>query len=236
MVKRKRAQNYARGRKRRRRRGRGLMRRRRHVNYRKIIPLKTRRKLVYTTRVGINPAAGGVGFFEFRLNGMFDPEVAIGGHQPMGYDQMMLMYENWMVYKCNVILDWQFQTSNTAAGAESKNQWYVGGAIHTAQAKTYGSLEDRLESRSGPYKYINCYQNAKDLVRQRISVKPWKHLGHKWPSTADLGIVGADPAEESILQVWAQGPDGSVDPNTIFCQVTLVYFAVFSDPLTLGGS
>lgn len=48
-----------------------------------------------------------VGFFDYqyRHNGCFDPEVAIGGHQPLAFDQWMSLYENFVVTGCKIRCD-----------------------------------------------------------------------------------------------------------------------------------
>ncbi len=40
--------------------------------------------------------------FSLRANGLFDPEVNIGGHQPRGFDQFMALYVNWVVLSSNI--------------------------------------------------------------------------------------------------------------------------------------
>lgn len=38
----------------------------------------------------------------FRLGSLFDPNFTGGGHQPWGYDQMVLLYQQYQVYKVKV--------------------------------------------------------------------------------------------------------------------------------------
>jgi len=33
----------------------------------------------------------------WRANGIFDPQVSLGGHQPLGFDQLMAIYDHWVV-------------------------------------------------------------------------------------------------------------------------------------------
>lgn len=53
----------------------------------------------FETGLSINPAAGGVvGSYVFQINGPYDPNVTGIGHQPLGFDQLMLMYEHYIYY------------------------------------------------------------------------------------------------------------------------------------------
>lgn len=38
----------------------------------------------------------------YRLNSLFDPYFAAGGHQPLGFDQLSAIYNNYTVYKVDV--------------------------------------------------------------------------------------------------------------------------------------
>ena len=57
-------------------------------------------KLNYVCHIKTNgPPVNNIRVYEYRINGMFDPEVALGGHQPMGFDEMMKQYEKYTVLK-----------------------------------------------------------------------------------------------------------------------------------------
>lgn len=40
----------------------------------------------------------------FRGNGMYDPEHAVGGHQPKAFDQMCLFYRNYLVFASKIAI------------------------------------------------------------------------------------------------------------------------------------
>jgi len=42
---------------------------------------------------------------EFRANGMYDPDVRVGGHQPYGFDQIMLGYGKFTVVKASMTVE-----------------------------------------------------------------------------------------------------------------------------------
>jgi len=63
------------------------------------------------TALSVTGAVGAVGGYVFSANGCFDPNITGTGHQPMGFDQMMLMYEQATVVKSRV----SFSVNNASA-------------------------------------------------------------------------------------------------------------------------
>lgn len=42
----------------------------------------------------------------YRGAGAFDPEFAVGGHQPLGYDEWAMMYQRYRVLSCKITADY----------------------------------------------------------------------------------------------------------------------------------
>lgn len=62
------------------------------------IVVKERCQLYYE-RIGFSaPTSGNAVQYVFTANGMFDPNITGTGHQPMGFDQMMSLYNQYTVY------------------------------------------------------------------------------------------------------------------------------------------
>lgn len=61
--------------------------------------LRTRRRLRYAESVPLSGAAAVVGNYVFSANGLFDPNITGTGHQPMGFDQMMVFYNHYTVIR-----------------------------------------------------------------------------------------------------------------------------------------
>jgi len=94
---------YAKKRLSRRVRKRPYQRRRRVPRALNSIPNKTLVKLKYATQAAnLNPAIGTAAVAVFRANDLYDPEVAVGGHQPRCFDQWILMYDHFVVIKSSI--------------------------------------------------------------------------------------------------------------------------------------
>lgn len=79
-----------------------------------LAPPKLFAKLRYVERLtGKAIAANGVSTVSYRGNGCFDPAVAVGGHQPMGFDQYMGLYLNFTVIASKITVSFISQTAAT---------------------------------------------------------------------------------------------------------------------------
>lgn len=71
-------------------------------------------KLRYVVTESITgPAVGAIVVRQYRANGMYDPEVAVGGHQPFGFDQLMGQYHHFTVIKSKCTLELMQTSDNT---------------------------------------------------------------------------------------------------------------------------
>ncbi len=56
----------------------------------------------------------------FALNGLFDPQLVGGGHQPYGFDQILPFYARYKVYAVSLTLTWQSdETTEIMLGCSS---------------------------------------------------------------------------------------------------------------------
>lgn len=68
------------------------------------VPQKSRRKLTYSETINLTSSSGVLSNYVFTGNGLFDPNATGTGHQPYGYDQLSIIYNNYRVIgaKCHV--------------------------------------------------------------------------------------------------------------------------------------
>ncbi len=56
----------------------------------------------YAYAQAVSAVVGQAGTAFFSANGCYDPDITGTGHQPMGFDQMMLMYEQYVVVRSKI--------------------------------------------------------------------------------------------------------------------------------------
>lgn len=63
-----------------------------------IFPVTITKRLRYSTTFALSTTAGALTSVQiFRANDLFDPDYSGTGHQPMGFDQLMLWYNHFVV-------------------------------------------------------------------------------------------------------------------------------------------
>jgi len=59
-------------------------------------------KLRYASNTRLTGGVSNLRELQFRLNGLFDPDFSLGGHQPMGFDEWSAFYGRYRVNQPSV--------------------------------------------------------------------------------------------------------------------------------------
>lgn len=178
----------------------------------------------------VNPGVAGVATaYYFSANGLYDPNITGTGHQPVGFDQMMAMFDHY-----------------TVIGARAKFQFYsidgtykqlvlVGLDDATTQPLDIGQT---LENGTCRWKLISN-ASAGDQQTHTLSYKvnPAKFLGRSKPmSCSELrGDASNNPEEQVYFKIVCSPQDGT-DTAGIECMVTIDYTVIFTEPKELAQS
>ncbi len=168
----------------------------------------------------------------YSLNGLFDPNIAGGGHQPLGFDQVMAIYSEYKVIGCKVEL--------TCTGASVDDLW-VGTKIRTpgdAQNLAGLSLEFATEIPNIRLKAIN--DSGTNIRKFNMYLPSWRTLmisRIQFGSDVDqfTGDVGNNPAVQSSFVVAIINPNEAVN-RTIGMTIKLTYNCMFYNKKTLPQS
>jgi len=193
-----------------------------------LFPARYKCMLRYQEQVYVTSTSGAVGSYVFSANGLFDPNITGTGHQPAGFDQMMVSYEHYTVVRSRIMVTFsngtaavlpQVALSHRAANTALTiwSQVYEDGLVRTSQLMPYGV--------KGCITTMNLSANIAQFGGvDDILDNPYYR-----------GDITANPIEQSYFHIQACD-----NIPGITCQVNLnviiEYEAVFKEPRTLSQS
>lgn len=208
--------------------------RRKQVRNRTTVPvgLGFPKKIVMTHKycetVDITSVLGVMQKYQWRVNGMYDPNTTGTGHQPFYFDQMAAIYNHYTVIGSKIVIE-VAPESNTSGG------YYAGLYIDDDSNTTnIDSITTLAEQTSG--KFIT---HAPDGDKTHKLVAKWsakKVFGGSVMANSNLGSsVTTDPIEQQHFTLGIQG--FSTSGNTsIKAMVTIHYIAVWDELKQIGPS
>lgn len=180
--------------------------------------------------LALNPGVGGLADSHvISCNGLYDPNISGTGHQPLGFDQFMLMYSHYTVIGTII--------RATFINLDTTNYQTVGmyvAAITTEQADMRVLVEN-----GSKWKVLTPKANNRDGCTFVMKINPNKWLGRSKPLAVDelRGSASSNPAEQCYFHLWASPyAQDSTDGGLVLCNVQVDYTVVFTEPKELGLS
>ena len=215
-------------------------RRRRITRYRRRrLPLltgfgnKKLARLRYVEARAIDPISGGISTLSYSANGLYDPYLGTGGHQPRGFDQWMLTYQDYTVIGSKM---WMQPLVGSVGNA-------VPGAFGIIKSNEtsfpFSDVTDVMESKrnKGIRLQIAGSNNIGPTRRAMATYSHRKHFGTKRSiSSADFtGTATSNPATTVWYYPWYASIGGS-DPSGLSFLFTIDYIGVFTNAKSLDAS
>lgn len=214
---------------------RSRRRQRKNKIVRSLAPKTRLVKLRYSDAISLVPTAGGVaGTHYFSCNGMYDPDITGVGHQPLGFDQYMSMYDHYTVISSRITVI--AAARGTAAGEAGIAAVYLND--NTSNVIAPNHISAYLEQPGCSFKPLALREAGNSIVTVVRKFNAKKDLGVSKPLSAPevRGSVSSNPAEQSYFQLLAGPIDVTGTMSTINCVVTIDYVAVLTEPKDLAQS
>lgn len=198
------------------------------------MPRKKVIRLKYCQEIILNSGAVGQATTTFRANGMYDPFVALGGHQPSGFDQIMPFYDHYIVLSSKMTARYVPSVTSNVVPC------YLTAEVSDAVGpSSYSNAEEFLESRNVGNQYISTgcisgYRNQKDGQLTRY----WsgkKMFGNTYMNSDHKGTETSDPAEGAYFHI-IQMPVQGTDPGETQLLVTIEYIALVFEAKAIPSS
>lgn len=203
----------------------------RNVAYqRSPVPNKFKTTLKYSTEVQLNPGVLAPAVFVLRGNDLYDPEAGVGGHQPRGFDELISMYDHFVVLGSKITA-----TFSPTANNSSPNLRICLSPQDTSTSLS--TMNDYLESGSAKFLAMTNAKNGQAPRSLTMQAGTGKFLGRTSVlSDPQLkGSVSSSPQEQFYWHVGAQGYQ-SEDAAAVDVQIQMEYIVIFLEPKTPGQS
>jgi len=192
-----------------------------------LMPIRYKARLRYSESVKLVGSAAAANAYILTANGLYDPNITGAGHQPMGFDQIMLWYEHYHVTNCKLTVNFcnNSATENIVVG------------IYIAPDTTITTDFIRLvENGMMVKKWMGpSLSNSKNICTLSLNANIAKINGQRTILyTNDFrGDVGANPVEQSYFHIFVYDSYNLLGTPQIDIDFLLEYDAVFSEPRKL---
>jgi hypothetical protein len=194
---------------------------------------RTRCKLVYFGQKTFT-AAGLVQSYQFNGNSLFDPDAAVGGNQPGGFDQWCGFYNRYRVLACKI------QCTIVQLGSAAGNSCQLvlvpsdDSVTTAAQGTVVNSMNQYAQTRftntnagSGGVVVLKSYMTTKRIMGIRTEAVDSENTLS--------ALISGNPADVWAFVIQSYPLDGASTMNAIL-DVKLTYYAEMFSRKALAGS
>ncbi len=185
-----------------------------------------------------------------KANDLFAPSTGTGAHQPLGFDQLMQLYERFCVVGSKI--NAAFIINNTGAAENARPPTAIVG-VALRNSSTAESVQDNtafqpneglLERNRTVWKYMNSQSNGGNIlsVTKKFGTKRFFHVRSINDSAGPLrdegtlwGTNSASPTTIAYYNVFA-APFNDTQDISLTVRITVDYTAVFQGRRLLGQS
>lgn len=184
--------------------------------------VKQRATFVYAENVALNPA-GAPANYVFSCNGLYDPNITGTGHQPRGFDQLMALYDHYVVIGARITVMYSNQDGSNA-------QFVTVRVLDTATPTA--TTKNVMENRYVKAACADVATGGNPSGSLDLSINPNKFLGRSKPlSDPDVkGSAAANPVEQCYFHISTFATDSLTDPGAMDVFVRIEYDTLLLEP------
>lgn len=190
-------------------------------------------KYVDTVTIDMNSGTEQIGKHVFRANSLFDPDYALGGHQPLGFDQWAAIYDHYCVVGSKITA-----TALNVTNANGGPYRFVLRLDDTDRTWTTWShiMEHPGTSPMAQYGHPVDAGTGHASVSQTFSAKKFFKTSRILSDDRFNSLVTANPSEDALFTLFANNASSTFDPSTVYFQIEIEYIAVFTEPRQIPQS
>lgn len=166
----------------------------------------------------------------FRCNSLYDPDYTGSGHQPLGFDEMAVIYDHYEVLGSKITVNFACQSTT-----ELKSNIIVGIAqTDTTGGLASGNLNKLLENGHRCYKQLT---DIRDCCKLSCGYSQRKTFGkHARGTDSQKGTNATNPTENSFFGVFAMATDATTIADPVSILVKIEYFAKWTERKIMSQS
>lgn len=194
------------------------------------MPLQFKTKLRYCENFSLDPGlTGSCDVKIMNAGGLYDPDVSGTGHQPRGFDQLIPLYDHFVVIGAKI-------TATFASRVSSAYPTMCGIALRDGTTAETDARE-YLEGGTNRSAVISPDASGMCVATRTLTYSPKKFLGRSHPMSDPTlkGSATADPSESAFFHVWV-APIQANNESPIDVLITVDYITVFIEPKDVGMS
>lgn len=192
--------------------------------------------LKYNDLINFSPAAGAYATYQFRANSIYDPNYTGVGRQPRFRDQLMDLYNHYVVIGSKIRVTWSPRwdddttgNTNVLAGVYLNDDTTITPTTAIEFSEISGGLHGRnvkfmAPGSSTPYVITKTFSGRKVFGKYDLNNSNFR------------GTATTNPTEESIYTLWIYNNDGGAVAAYWSCFVEIEYIVVFSELKDIAGS
>lgn len=176
--------------------------------------------LVYNDQYVLDAgAAPAVAVHVLRASGLFDPDVTGAGHQPRGFDQIMLLYDHYVVVGSKITVK-----------IPSDNSTHIVGIALRDDNPPDTTLINYQEARNVKSVMMSPDAGGTKVITYGYSAKKFLGRSHPLSDPQLKGTHTSDPLENGFFHIFTGHPTTGNNPPSIVLDVTILYRVVFIEP------
>lgn len=180
----------------------------------------------YFEQLASTATSGAMSTYVFSANGMYDPDITSTGHQPRGFDQLMALYDHYIVTKARISI----HASNAGADA------VLFGITPVDVATPRSVVNDYLEDRKSKFIVLSPVASGTCNKTITYSMDVGKFLGRNPFNEDDLkGTSSANPADGVYFHIWVTNLYGISNMSVGWTPI-VDYTACLIEPVQPGQS
>lgn len=161
----------------------------------------------------------------YNLNNIFDPDSTGVGHQPYGFDQMAALFAHYRVFKVRWIIEFAGSDDRLHITVMPLNGTTISNNIPNVSEQPLAVTKAMSFNGGFPVRFKGSIWLPKLTGASSVQYK----TDDRYSS-----VVTAGPSELMRLGIFVYNP--TVATVTSSCNVTLIYYTEFYDPITLAQS